>query len=51
MDTQFNPIYRELKWDGDFDVPEGFSVILRSLFLNDANAILFVEADAEIFFI
>lgn len=51
METQFNPIYRITEWDGDFDVPEGTNVILKYLFLKDPDAILFVEDNAEIFFI
>lgn len=51
METTFNPIYNLREWDGDFDVPEGTNVVLRGLFLKDPDAILFVEENAEIFFV
>lgn len=46
-----NPLYKLNNWDGDFDVPEGHNVILHQLFLNDSDAILFVELNAFIWFI
>lgn len=46
-----NPLYKIKNWDGDFDVPEGFNVVLHQLFLKDSNAILFVELDAFIWFV
>lgn len=49
--ANLNPIYNLSAWDGDFDVPEGYNVLLHQLFLVDADAILFVEQDAFIWFV
>lgn len=46
-----SPIYRPNTWVGDFDVPQGYNVVLHELFLEDANAILFIEQDASIWFV
>lgn len=47
----FNPIYQIRDWDGDFIVYDGTNVILRSLYLKDPTGIVFIESNAELFFI
>jgi len=49
--ASIHPQFKENTCEGDFDVPDGYHVILHELFMAYPNGILFIELDATIWFV